>query len=104
MAKANQDNRRQYVSELNEQIEGLSAAKIRAKESEKKKALKKFKEKASRATQEGTGATGEAKSTPDPTEVDDSIFTPVSTTPVPAVSAIMTPSLAITPATSNSLL
>lgn len=105
MAETNKVYRRQYVSELNDHVAELSAAKSRAKEIDKKKALKRVKEKANKAAQiQNTEGTSEARSTPEALEADDSIFSPVAPVSAPTTSFTTTPSLAITPATSTSLL
>lgn len=105
MAMLNKDNRRQYLSELNNQVSEISAAKARSKEIDKKKALKKVKEKTNRAREQHADQILEAESTPTAVDPDDSLFSP---TPTASVStheiSSKSPLVSITPASSVSLL
>lgn len=105
MAKQNSDNRQRYVSELDDQISEISAAIMKAKEVDKKKALKRNKEKADKVARDlNSEATLETTSAAEPAEADDSIFSPTTSVSEHSASTIAPRSLAITPATSSLLL
>lgn len=102
MAKSNQQNSRQYLAEVDDQVTEISAAKARSKQIDKKKALKRNKEKANKEPEPVASQVVEAESFDD---TENSLFShEVPAAPKPVMESPSAPQLAMTPASSASLL